>query len=81
MADAIGSFVGLPPNLKKAKRLAGVESGARVTMRVVDCGSTALPSSERWIAAAVLVLVVVLRSIVFVFWEQSSSTPTRPSPG
>ncbi len=40
-------------------------------MRVVDCGSTALPNRERWIAAAVLVLLVVLRSIVFVFWEQS----------
>ncbi len=40
-------------------------------MRVVRCGSTALPNRERWIAAAVLVLLVVLRSIVFVFWEQS----------
>ena len=29
------------------------------------------PDRERWIAAAVLVLLVVLRSIVFVFWEQS----------
>ena len=40
-------------------------------MRVVDCGSAALPNRERWIAPAVLVLLVVLRSIVFVFWEQS----------
>jgi hypothetical protein len=39
-------------------------------MCVVRCGSTALPNCERWIAAAVLVLLVVLRSIVFVFWEQ-----------
>jgi hypothetical protein len=37
----------------------------------VRCGSTALPNRERWIAAAVLVLLVVLRSIVFGFWEQS----------
>ena len=40
-------------------------------MRVVRCGLSALPNREHWIAAAVLVLLVVLRSIVFVFWEQS----------
>ena len=40
-------------------------------MRVVRCGRSALANRERWIAAAVLVLLVVLRSIVFVFWEQS----------
>jgi hypothetical protein len=40
-------------------------------MRVVRCGRSALPNREQWIAGAVLVLLVVLRSIVFVFWEQS----------
>ena len=40
-------------------------------MHVGHSGRTALPNRERWVAAAVLVLVVVLRSIVFVFWEQS----------
>jgi hypothetical protein len=40
-------------------------------MRVVRCGLSAPPNREHWIAAAVLVLLVVLRSIVFVFWEQS----------
>lgn len=40
-------------------------------MRVVRCGLSALPNREHWIAASVLVLLVVLRSIVFVFWEQS----------
>src|SRR5918992_4738898 len=30
-----------------------------------------LARRERWIVAALLTLVVILRSIVFVFWEQS----------
>ena len=40
-------------------------------MRAARCGGTRRANRERWIAAAVLVLLVVLRSIVFVFWEQS----------
>jgi len=40
-------------------------------MHVGRSGGTPLVNPERWIAAAVIVLLVVLRSVVFVFWEQS----------